>query len=377
MRVTHLIADLDLGGAESSLCGLVEATREYELRHTIVSMLSGGALRDRLQRAGATVIELRGERGIRGALLFRSVNRAIRDSHPDILQCWMYHSNIAASVLAISGSLKCPIVWGIRQGAENISVERLTTRGLILAGVPLSHHPARIVYNSEVSAKDHERLGYARSARVVIRNGIDCHRFRPLADVAERLRSELGLASDAILIGRVARYAPMKDHLTLLRSFSSIIGQLPAAHLVLVGPSLSGDTAQILGLAQELGCSDHIHVLRPRMDIQNFYPALDILVSSSKFNEGFPNSVAEALACGTLVVSTEVGDTTLVHNGCHRTVSRGDAEQLTAAILEITQLSPEIRKELGAKGRSFMLNNFDQATFASAFTRLWHDVRRQ
>lgn len=374
MRIVHLISNLGLGGAETSLSGLVEATRGIDAAHTVISMLPHGALRDRLERAGAKVIELRGKRGVRGALLLGSIRTAIRDSHPDLIQCWMYHANIAASVLAMAGAIRCRIIWGIRQGAENLSAERATTRGVILAGAPLSRQPEKIVYNSERSAEDHERLGYTRAARAVIVNGIDCSRFQPLPEACERLRAELGLASDAILIGRVARYAPMKDYPTLLRSFSSVVSQLPAAHLVLIGPSLNGESAQIFALAEGLGCRGHVHVLRPRLDVEYFYPALDVLVSSSKMNEGFPNTVAEALACGTPVVSTSVGKSMLVRSGCQRVVRPSNSEELAAAILDLTRVSPDVRNELGSRGRDFILNNFSQSTFASAFTRLWHDV---
>lgn len=374
MRISHLISNLNLGGAETSLCSLVEATRGMGQTHTVISMLSHGALRARLQRAGAEVIELGGARGARGALLLNDIRAALLKSHPDVIQCWMYHANVAASALALIARLRRPIIWGIRQGCEDIAIERATTRVIIRSGALLSRQPAKIVYNSERSAEDHERLGYAPEASAVIWNGVDCDRFQPLSGARERLISQLGSSGDAILIGRVARYAPMKDYPNLLVAFASVARQLPDAHLILIGPSLDGESGEILRIAERLGCRQRVHVLKMRLNIEEIYPAFDVLVSSSKLNEGFPNTVAEALACGTRVVSTSVGESKLVREGCHRVVSPGNAEELAAAIFEMTHIAPAVARELGMRGRAFILNNFNARLYASSFAKIWLDT---
>jgi glycosyltransferase involved in cell wall biosynthesis len=374
MHITHLISNLEPGGAETSLATLVEATQGSNIRHTVVSLLPRGVLRGRLERTGASVIELEGGRGLRGALSLPDLRNAVRKNDPDVLQCWMYHANIAGSVLKMIGTIGCPVIWGIRQGARNIWLDRLTTRAAILAGVPFSRLPERIVYNSEHSAEEHERLGYAIGPRVIIPNGIDCNRFQPRPAMRDRLRAELGLHRDTVLIGRVARYAPMKDYPTALHALASVINGLPDAHLAVIGPSLNGESAQIVSLAQELGCGAHVHILRRRLDIENFYPALDLLISSSKANEGFPNSVAEALACETLVVSTSVGESLLVQAGSHRLVRPEQPEELSRAILDLLSVAPEAKAILAQQGRDFILKNFSQESFASAFAKLWQET---
>src|SRR4051794_799844 len=69
VRIVHVIASLGLGGAEANLCSLVEESGSRGFRHTVITMLPDGALRPRLERAGATIIELSGLRGALGLVV--------------------------------------------------------------------------------------------------------------------------------------------------------------------------------------------------------------------------------------------------------------------------------------------------------------------
>src|SRR5262245_65483977 len=98
MRVVHVISNLNIGGAELSLCSLVETTAGKSIDYTVISLLPHGALRLRLERAGAVVVELAGHRGIAGALLLRCLARAIAAARPSLVQGWMSHANVGTGI---------------------------------------------------------------------------------------------------------------------------------------------------------------------------------------------------------------------------------------------------------------------------------------
>ena len=374
MRIVHLISQIGIGGAETSLATLVESSRGAGVAHVVVSMLSDGPLRERLECAGAEVIELNGRPGPMGGFLLRGMTAAISKSAPDILQCWMYHANLAASVPALFGRLSCPLLWGIRQNVDTLAYEKPLTRLIVRAGACFSALPAKIVYNSKRAAEAHERLGYSRKTRAVIPNGVDCARFRPQAGAGVRLRAELGLPDDAPLIGRVARYAPMKDYKTLMRVFAILGERLPAARLLILGPEGGRESETVLALAARAGCQPQVHMLPRRLDIEAFYPALDVLVSSSSVNEGFPNTIAEALSCGVLVAATDVGEAKLIRLGAHRVAPPKDAPALATAIADLVRLPPEERRKHAARGRDFILTHFSTEHFAEAFRQIWREA---
>jgi glycosyltransferase involved in cell wall biosynthesis len=371
MRVVHVISNLGIGGAELSLCSLVERLSCKGVDHVVVSLLPGGVLRPRLEEAGARVIELDGRRGLGGVLLLRELGSRIGAAKPDLIHAWMYHSNIAATVAQGLGYLRCPVIWSIRQGLENRALDGYLTRALIRLGATLSNYPDVVVYNSEDAALTHEAIGYAASRRWVIRNGIDCHRFRPRPEARAALRMQLQLEDEVALIGRIARYSPMKDFETLIGAFRELLKQLPHARLLLVGTDLDPGNKELVALCQRHGCLDQILFVGPRLDIEQIYPALDVLVSSSSANEGFPNVVAEALASGTLVASTSVGESFLINEGSHRVVSPKNEPGLCDAILSLVRLPSEEKEMLSARGRGFIEVNFSIDAFAAAHADLY------
>ena len=127
----------------------------------------------------------------------------------------------------------------------------------------------------------------------MIANGIDVDRFKPDAAACAAVRSELGLAAEAIVLAHVARVDPMKDH----HSFLAAMAELPELRALLIGAG-----TDILPEAH------NVIRLGRRNDVARLLAGADIIVSSSAFGEGFSNAIAEGMACGLPAVATAVGD---------------------------------------------------------------------
>ena len=80
---------------------------------------------------------------------------------------------------------------------------------------------------------------------------------------------------------------------------------------VLVGTGMSRENQQLAKLIRQLSLEDRLILTGPRNDIPDVMNALDLHVLSSA-GEAFPNTVAEAMACGTPCVVTDVGDAALI-----------------------------------------------------------------
>ena len=330
-----------------------------------------------LRDLGAEVIELEGTRSLRSAALLRPLGAALARAKPDLVQGWMYHGNVAASLAAIVGSYRAPVLWGIRQTLERLGDNRPLTRGVILAGSALGFQPRRIVYNSTLAAEQHEAFWYPKAKRVTIYNGVDTRRFRPDAALRLSARAGLGLPPDAEVVGRVARNDPMKDHATLFKAFRLLAATRPRAHLIVVGTGMEATDRELAQLAQLTGAAERVRFLGPRRELEELVPGFDVAVSSSRMSEGFQNVLAEAMACGVPAVSTDIGEaaTIISDPGASRAAARsrsaGSGRERDPRSLR--RAAPE----MGRQDRERIVARFEIGAAAAQFEAVWRAVMEE
>lgn len=138
----------------------------------------------------------------------------------------------------------------------------------------------------------------------VLRCGIDTSLFD--APVRPLLRAELGIRSDAFVIGHVGRFVEVKNHAFLLAIAEALAALDPAAHLLLVGDGpLRPAIERRVGQA---GLSDRFTFAGQRSDVAALMVGvMDAFVLPSLF-EGLPTVAVEAQAAGLPCV---VSDTVL------------------------------------------------------------------
>ncbi len=165
---------------------------------------------------------------------------------------------------------------------------------------------ARIVAVSRSLKEDAVRLGIDPDRVRVIENGIDPELFRPL-DRKEARRS-LGLPEDGPLLVSVGTLSPRKGFHLVMEAMTRLRPDLRFA--IVGGDGAEGAMeSELRALATRLGVEDRVIFAGPRgrAELASWYSAADLFVLASG-HEGCPNVVLEALACGTPIVATPVGN---------------------------------------------------------------------
>lgn len=138
----------------------------------------------------------------------------------------------------------------------------------------------------------------------VIYNGVDAAVFHPTDKAAAR--NALGVGADERLLLFIGNLKPSKGCVDLLEGFIRIAEAQPRATLVFIG---GGEArAHMLERAAERGLAQRVRLLG-KVDhalLPAWFAASDLLCLPSH-NEGVPNVVLEAMACGVPVVASTVG----------------------------------------------------------------------
>jgi glycosyltransferase involved in cell wall biosynthesis len=359
-----VVTDLDIGGTERMLVRLVTASDRARFRHTVISLTDGGALAPELLGSGIEVHALDMRRGLPTlAALIRAV-RLLRQLRPDVIQTWLYHADLLGLVAGRMAGYR-RLIWNLRCSDMDFSrygwVTGLTVRLL----AKLSALPIAIVANAEAGRRWHASIGYRPRQWAVIGNGIDLDRFRPDPDARQRWRQEMGFEDRTTVVGMVARRDPMKDHESVLAAAASLAR--PDIAFVLGGRGVDQDPA-LRALAAPLG--SRVRLLPERADVAGLMAGLDIFVLASRFGEGFPNVVAEAMACAVPCVTTDVGDCAAMIGATGITVERGNVPALAQAIARLAA-DAAARRNLGRRARERAMEMFSLPAAVGRYEALY------
>ncbi len=366
----YVITGLSTGGAEMMLYKLLSRINQSRFTPVVVSLMDRGTFGDRIEALGIPVHTIGMKRGIPTPATIVRLIRTVRQLNPDLIQGWMYHGNFAAQLARTLTLKSVPVLWNIRHSLYSLSYEKSGTAAVIRMGAPLSSFPVKILYNSKISASQHEKLGYQATKTMVIPNGFDPELFTPSVESRISLRTELGLANDAFLIGLVARYHPMKDHANFLHAAALLLKDYPDVQFVLAGNGVDKENPTLCKLINELGIAERIHLLGERQDIPRLTAALDI-ASSSSYTEAFPNVIGETMSCGVPCAVTDVGDSALIVGNTGRVVPPRDSEALANAWKELIELGPEGRKALGKAARARIIESFSLNSVVARYESLY------
>jgi glycosyltransferase involved in cell wall biosynthesis len=373
LKIAHVITGLGRGGAESVLLQLCSASQGGDLQHTVISLTGHGEMALGLETAGVRVIELNIESPLSAVPAIWKLRGILRALDPDVVQTWMYHADLIGGTAARLAGIRA-LVWGIRSTVTDSSSIKRSTRVLIRASAWLSRAmPARIVVCARDSADSHARAGYRRDKMTVIQNGVDIVRFGDFASPPADWIDANGLQNDRAVLGTVARFTPQKDHENLVKALGILAGQGESFQCVLIGQSMDASNGLLKRWIGENRLEEHVVLMGPRPDIPDVMHALDIHVLSSVV-EGFPNVLAEAMACGTPCVSTDAGDARHIIANKGWLVPKSDPDALAQALLDaLTERreSPEVWHNRRLACRRHIEEEFSLQRMVDNYAAVW------
>jgi len=280
----------------------------------------------------------------------RKISKFIKQNDIDLIHTdaprQTFYAGIAAKLA------KIPLVWHVR-----VSDSDIKRYDKILSS--LAH---RVIAVSKAVEKRLEKAAPKSNKFVVIYNGIN------LADYGqqhpkEKLKRELGIDQDNILIGTASQLIPRKGHRVLLEATAKTLDVFPKLSCLIIGDGNKTYRQELLNLSQELGIENKIIFTGFREDIPPLINLMDIVVLPSIHPEGLSRLLLEAMASSKPMIASAVGgNLESVEDGTTGLiVNPGDVDSLSQAILELAQ-NKKLRNQMGDAGRkrAEKLFNIDQ-----------------
>ncbi len=232
-----------------------------------------------------------------------------------------------------------------------------------------------VSYSAAQAAQIAEKIPAAK-LRVIL-NGADITRFRPLPEEGRKVREELGLSPEDILIGSIGSLTTRKAHHLLIEAIAPLMDSNPRLNVAIFGAANGGpqDNLQRVNQAiQSSGYSHRIRVFPPRPDVERVISAFDLFCMPSVV-EGLSLAAVEAQLCGSLSVFSDIGPfKEVVTDGWNGFLFRSnEPESLRDTLskaLSVVNTSSEIRQA----ARLDAMERFDKKRMVAAYLDIYRTL---
>lgn len=366
--IMHIIPTLTRAGAEMSLLRLLTVLKDRGDHHCVVVMQPHGPVSESLQAIGIEVVSLN-MRGLGSLLSGRAQLRAlVEKKQPNVLQGWMPYGN----VFAYWARRWCPqakVIWGMRGGLDDPASFRWSLRLSLLWLKRRASKVHHIVFNSERSRQQHLAYGFAPEPCKTIPNGCDTDFFYPLPEsTCAQAREKWDMPPAAWVVGHVGRFHAVKDHAKLVQVFEAINQTNANAFLVCAGPGVCWENAELVKqIPAPLRSQVRLLGELSQAGLRDLYNVSDVFCLTSK-SEGFPNVLAEAMACETPCVATPVGCAAEIVGDTGMVTPNRNADSLALSLLQVGSEADE----RGKAARQHIQACYAWPTIADQLHRLYH-----
>lgn len=373
MRILHIISGLGDGGAENSLYKVCK--NDLKNHHMVISITSSGKYYSILKDMGIEVYSLNLK--YYSFIQFFILIKLIRSLKPDILQTWLimgdFLGGIAGRLAGVSN-----IVWNIHFSYLKKGLTSLRNLIIIKILAKLSYRlPKSIIVISNAGITNCIKLGYCKKKLKLIPNGYELSNFNYDEFKKIRFREKLKINNNIPILGIVSRYDPAKDHTTLLKALSILHVKKVNFICIMVGQNIDYNNKVLTDFINKLDLNKKIILLGVRNDIPEVMNGLDIHILSSK-SEAFPNVIAEAMACKTPCISTNVGDCSFIIGATGWLVPANKPKELAEGIeTALAEIGSQKWDERTNHARLRIKEKFDINQMIESLNDLWIKILKK
>lgn len=203
----------------------------------------------------------------------------------------------------------------------------------------------------------------------LIRSAISLDAFNPFQIDSRQARAELGLPSEAPVIGCVGRFSEQKNPLEWIRVAAGIAEKRSDCCFLMVGDGPLRAEAE--ALIEQLGLSGRFVLPGLRRDVHQMFAAMDVFLLTSLW-EGLPRTIPQAMAMRIPVVAMRADGTAeaVLHGETGFLCDKGNTTQMADFCVQLID-DPQLRRNMGLAGRRYALEEFDVEVMIERIANLY------
>lgn len=350
INILYVITKLELGGAQKQLLSLISYLNKDKYTPFLFTASDGLLMTEFFSVPGLQIKKSRFlERPInlfRDVLALYEIFSCIKRNSIDIVHTHSSKAGIIGRLAARLAKVKI-IIHTVHGWSFNNYQHFYRRKSFLWLERLAAHFTQKLIV---VSAHDKQKgLNYrigSEEKYIIIRYGID---YKEFEGKCNKIRQELGIDPDDLVVGMVACFKPQKSPLDFIKLAYLIHHNSPRVKFILVGDGVL--RKKIERLISNLHLQLQVILTGWRKDISRILSALDIFVLTSRW-EGLPVTVLEAIASSKPVVATDTGGISeVVKEGeTGFLVSPGDMENMSMKI-SILLNCEELREKVGQNAK--------------------------
>lgn len=231
-----------------------------------------------------------------------------------------------------------------------------------------------VVTNKDIEKGLRHNIGRANQYRL-IRSAVPLDEFDPSAGERSAARKEFGIPDDAIVVGTIGRFSEQKNPFDWARVAARVSRVQPGVWFLLVGDGpLRSDLEELL---RKEGIADKTVLAGLRRDVPRMISGIDIFLLTSLW-EGLPRVIPQAMAMGIPVIANQVdGIAEAIQDEVTGYLCPpGDLDRMAERCVRLIN-QPDLRREMGLRGRSYATQEFDLQRMIEQIEALYFELAEE
>ena len=244
-----------------------------------------------------------------------------------------------------------------------------------------------IVSISESLTEEYRLAGFEEDRLFTLMNSVDFNTFHPISSEKEKnnLRQKYGLPQNAKILIFVGSLIARKGFDLLITSFVELSKSQEDLFLLVVGPRNSLENPSVndefvVNLRKQVEKNQitsqtlFLGLIQDRKQLAELYQASNLFIFPSR-NEGFPNVVLEAMACGLPVIVSKLPGIEKVINNNETGVilQNNDAESISLAVQRLIG-EPKYNAIIGSRASNFIQQNHSFTAWQNQLSNVYVKV---